>query len=77
MQLHFLVGTVEIYICCYAPQTGWATKAKYDFYYSSITLIATTPQDRMLILGGLDMLENSAGLHIRLEEKQLKLITCF
>ena len=51
LQLHFLVGTTCI-ICCYAPQSGLSVEEKDTFYEIVFSIVASVPEEEMLVLGG-------------------------
>ena len=53
LQLRFLVGTVIVnVICCYAPQSGLSVDEKDTFYERLFSVVASVPEEEMLVLGG-------------------------
>ena len=53
IQLRLLIGTVILNtVCCYAPQTGLSLEEKDDFYDQVMSVLASVPDDEMLLVGG-------------------------
>ena len=53
IQLRLLIGTVIVNtVCCYAPQTGLSLEEKDDFYDQVMSVLASVPDDEMLLVGG-------------------------
>ena len=53
IQLRLLIGTVIVNtVCCYAPQSGLPVEEKDDFYDQVVSVIASVPENEMLLVGG-------------------------
>ena len=53
LQLHFLIRTTILkVICCYAPQSGLSAEEKDTFYERVFSIVASAPEEEMLVLGG-------------------------
>ena len=53
LQLRFLIGkTILNVICCYASQSGLSVEEKDIFYERVFRVVASVPEEEMLVLGG-------------------------